>query len=51
MNSNYVSPKVEIKNFILEDVITASGTNTKLTAVTSRTFNVADHDVSWSEGK
>ena len=50
MNKNYVSPKAEIKKFISEDVITTSGTGTnKLTALATKTFNVADSDAKWGD--
>ena len=47
----YTCPKAEIKKFISEDVITTSGTtvNNPLTKVASKTFNVADANVSWND--
>lgn len=48
MNKNYVSPSVEIKNFLTEDVIAASGVNNPLTAHTSKTFSLSDANVSWN---
>lgn len=49
MNKKYVSPKAEIKKFMAEDVITASGTNTKLTAFASKTFSTSEANTSWND--
>ena len=51
MNKNYVSPKAEVKCFVTENVIAASGTgtNTRLTAINSKTFSVGDSNVSWKD--
>ena len=51
MNKKYVSPYAEVKNFVTEDVILTSGTgtNTRLTAINSKTFSVGDSNVSWKD--
>lgn len=45
---NYVKPKAQIKNFVSENVIAASGVGANpLTAIASKTFSVSDANVSW----
>lgn len=48
MNKNYVSPHAEIKNFMCENVIAASGVNNNpLKNKAMKEFSVSDADVSW----
>ena len=49
MNKIYEAPKAEINNFITEDVITTSGTNS-LTAAGAKTFSASDANTTWSAG-
>ena len=45
---NYIKPNAEIKNFVSESVIAASGVSTNpLVAKASKTFSNADANVSW----
>ena len=50
MNKNYVSPKAEVKCFMVEDVIAASGVTTNpLIAKTSISFTNSQANVSWKD--
>ena len=45
----YTCPKAEIKNFVSENVIAASGVaQNPLTALATKTFSVSDANVSWN---
>ena len=50
MNKNYVSPHAEVKSFMVEDVIAASGvTNSTLTALEKVNFANSHANVSWKD--
>ena len=45
----YENPKAEIKNFVSENIITASGvSNSPLVAEKSKVFAVSEANVSWN---